>query len=107
MEQLKSAPTADSTTNCKNSFLTSLVFPPILHFIVASCKTKHTKRMSSEVTGTFSIIYFVLLFFCEIDSNVHDNTQYFPQTTVSSTQPMAGTWFKVSFLHFCNCFIST
>ena len=79
MEQLKSAPTADSTTNCNKGFLTSVVFPPILHFIVASCKAKHTKRMSSEVTGKFSIIYFVL-FFCFGAYNFLQNvTQQFPQ----------------------------
>ena len=75
MEQLKGAPTADSTTNCKNGFLTSLVFPPMLLITVVSCKTKQTKGISSEVTGKFSIIYFVLFFCFGIDNNVHNETQ--------------------------------
>ena len=69
MEQLKSAPTADSTTNCKNRFLTALVFPPILLITVVNFKTKNIRNISSEVIFLFSIIYFVL------DSNVHDKTQ--------------------------------
>ena len=75
MEQLKSAPTADSTTNCKNGFLTALVFPPILHFTIVTCNTKHRRKISSEVTGKFSIIYFVLFFCFGIDNNVHNETQ--------------------------------
>ena len=59
MEQLKSAPTADSTTNCKNGFLTSLVFPPLLLITGVSCKMKHIEiRINSEVIFLFSIIYF-------------------------------------------------
>ena len=58
MEQLKSAPTADSTTNCKEGFLTSLVFPQILHFIVTSCEARYIRKISSEVIFLFSIIYF-------------------------------------------------
>ena len=67
------------STNCKKGFLTSLVFPPMLHFTIVSCNTKHRRKIRSEENGKFSIIYFVLFFFCEIDSNVHDKIQLFPQ----------------------------
>ena len=63
MEQLKSAPTADSTTNCKNGFFTSLVFPTRLHFTLVSCNTKHRRKIRSEEIGIFSIFYFVVFFF--------------------------------------------
>ena len=75
MEQLKSAPTADSTTNCKNGFLTSVVFPPFLLITVVNFNTKNIRNISSEVTGKFSIIYFVLFFCFGIDKNVHNETQ--------------------------------
>ena len=52
------------STNCNNSFLTSLVFPPLLLIIVVSCKTKYIE-ISSEVIFLFSIIYSVVLFFLE------------------------------------------
>ena len=98
MEQLKSAPTADSTTNCKKGFLTSLVFPPILLITVVNFKTKNIRNIRSEVIVLFSIIYFVL-FFCFGANNFLQNvTQQFPQvrkisnfpSNVCSTQPMAG-----------------
>ena len=43
---------------CKKGFLTSLVFPQILHFIVTSCEARYIRKISSEVIFLFSIIYF-------------------------------------------------